>query len=247
MTEAPFTLTLSSGFFGFFAHTGLLSALLDEGISPNRVSGSSAGALVSGLWASGLDPQALRDALFELRREDFWDPRLGFGLLRGALFDQKLRALLGCSHFSETLLPLSVTAFHCGRLRARVFTEGELAPAIRASCSFPGLFHPVWIEGAPYLDGGITDRSGLMGVSSDERVCYHHLSSRSRARSALGLTQLPRRARTAAIQLPNLPRVGPNALDRGPDAFHIARELTLRALDLPLPHLPAERLALVSP
>jgi NTE family protein len=231
LTEAPFTLTLSSGFFGFFAHTGVLSALTEEGLRPHRLSGSSAGALVSGLWASGLEIPELREALLTLRREDFWDPGLGLGLLKGELFDQKLSQLLNCQRFEDTRAPLQVTAFHCLRLRARVFDQGPLAPAIRASCSFPGLFQPVWINGAPYLDGGITDRPGLMGVPEGERVLYHHLQSRSHLRRRAGLTRHPRRPLTALLELPGLPRCSPHDLSRGAEALAVAREGTLRALD----------------
>ena len=101
LSERPFALGLSSGFFGFFAHTGVLSVLEDEGLLPARLTGSSAGALVAGLWASGLSTTRLRDELFALRREDFWDPRPGLGLLHGRLFRQRLDALLPVSTFGD--------------------------------------------------------------------------------------------------------------------------------------------------
>jgi hypothetical protein len=44
----PFTLGLSSEFFGFFAHAGVVSVLEPEGLLPARVVGSSAGALTGG-------------------------------------------------------------------------------------------------------------------------------------------------------------------------------------------------------
>lgn len=243
LNEAPFTLTLSSGFFGFYAHCGVLSALLDEGITPARATGSSAGALVSGLWASGRDIQELQEALFELKRDDFWDPSIGLGLLKGALFEEKLKELLACADFSETRCPLRVTAFHCFRLRAQVFERGALAPVIRASCTFPGLFQPVWINGAPYIDGGVSDRPGWHQLESESRVFYHHLLSRSRLRGALGLTQVPRRPQTAALVVQGLPRCAPSDMSAGPEAFRAAREAMLRSLDEVLPHHPSERLA----
>ena len=42
----PFTLVMSSGFFGFFAHAGVVSVLEEQGLRPARIAGSSAGALV---------------------------------------------------------------------------------------------------------------------------------------------------------------------------------------------------------
>ena len=62
LREAPFALGMSSGFFGFFAHTGVVTVLEDEGLLPSRVSGSSAGALVGGAWAAGVRSNAERRA-----------------------------------------------------------------------------------------------------------------------------------------------------------------------------------------
>lgn len=245
LAAAPFTLTLSSGFFGFFAHCGVLSALLEEGLIPAQATGSSAGALVSGLWASGRSIDDLREALFELKRSDFWDPGLGLGLLRGELFEEKLRSLLACQNFSDTRSPLRITAFHCGRFRAQVFTGGPLAPAIRASCTFPGLFQPVWINGAPYIDGGVSDRPGWTGLGPQHRVFYHHLLSRSRLRGALGLTKVPKRAQTAALVVRGLPRCSPNDMSAGQHAFRIARESALCSLDRQLPYDPRGGLAVL--
>ena len=44
LRQEPFTLALSAGFFGFFAHTGFLSALEERDVRPHRVVGASAGA-----------------------------------------------------------------------------------------------------------------------------------------------------------------------------------------------------------
>ncbi len=86
LDEEPFALAMSSGFFGFYAHAGALTALLDAGFVPARAAGSSAGALVTGLWSAGVSPLRLRDRLETLRREHFWDPSPGPGLLRGRRF-----------------------------------------------------------------------------------------------------------------------------------------------------------------
>ena len=43
--ERPFSLAMSSGFFGFFAHTGVVEVLDEEGLRPARLYGASAGAL----------------------------------------------------------------------------------------------------------------------------------------------------------------------------------------------------------
>ncbi len=124
LASEPFELVLSSGFFGFFAHTGVVLALEEAGLKPDLLGGSSAGALVAGLWGAGLSALELRDTLLGLSRQAFWDvdplwglpfylrkgrlrdvaERLGIGrladessgpgLLRGQAFDYILRGLL---------------------------------------------------------------------------------------------------------------------------------------------------------
>ena len=235
LSEEPFALTMSAGFFGFFAHAGFLAALEDAGLQPARASGSSAGALGTGLWASGRSAAELSDRLVGLQRRDFWDPGLGAGLLKGRLFDELLEELLGADTFETCRAPLAVSVFDVGRRRTEVRERGPLAPAIRASCTFPGLFHPVSLDGRTYIDGGVADRSGLAGVPEGPRVLYHHLSTRSRARKYFKkLSWYPRRSGMLPVIVDGLPRVGPFKLQRGHRAFETARVALAGALDRPM-------------
>lgn len=235
LTERPFALAMSSGFFGFFAHTGVLTALGDAGLVPSRLAGSSAGALVAGLWAAGLDAPRLRDELFALRRDDFWDPAPGLGLLKGARFRGLLDELLPVRSFAACRAPLAVTVFDVFTRRSKVLDRGALAPAIQASCTLPFLFQPLWHEGRPLLDGGIADRPGLDGLRDAERVLHHHLASRSpwRRRASPSLA-IPKRAGLTSLVIETLPRVGPFRLERGAVAFDLAWRATARALSQPI-------------
>ncbi len=231
LAEQPFSLGMSAGFFGFFAHTGLMTVLEDAGLHPRRVSGASAGALVGGLWAAGVDAVALRDELIRLRREDFWDPRPGFGLLAGRLFREKLEQLLPVPDFLQAKTPLAVSVFDVLSRSTRAIDSGALAPAIQASCTLPGLFQPTWHEGRPLLDGGILDRAGLTGMPDGERVLHHHLASRSpwRRKNSPAL-DAPSRPGLTALVIRDLPRVGPFRLEQGIKAFDAARKAAESAL-----------------
>lgn len=232
LREGPFALTMSSGFFAFFAHTGFLTVLEEEGLLPSRVSGSSAGALVSAAWASGLDAPDLARELEGLERRDFWDPAMGPGLLRGRLFRERLTRLLPNLSFAACRVPAAVSVFDVRSRRTSVITAGELTSAIHASCAVPLLFHPVSIEGRSYLDGGILDRPGLVGMPHDEpRLLFHHIASKSAWRSKL---EVPRRPGMVTVVLEGLPRSGPFRLAEGRRAFRAAREATRRALDAPI-------------
>ncbi|MFO0630555.1 MAG: patatin-like phospholipase family protein [Polyangiales bacterium] len=235
LREGPFTLTMSSGFFGFFAHTGALSALRDAGFAPTAVTGSSAGALVTGLYAAGLEVDALRHRLGTLRREEFWDPAPGAGLLRGARFRELLEALLPVRELTRCRVPFAPSVFDLRALRTVALREGDVASAIHASCAIPLLFQPVWIRGRPYADGGIADRPGLLGAPAEGRVLFHHLASRSPwRRPGSPSLRVPSRAGMVTVATEGVTRVHPFALRRGEIALAQAERAMREALDAAL-------------
>ena len=225
--QGPYTLALSSGFFGFFAHAGILSVLEEEGLLPARLCGSSAGALVGGLFAAGLPAHRIRDELLALRREDFWDPRPGLGLLRGARFRARVEALLPVTTFEACPRPVAVSAWDPLARQTVVLRSGPLAAAIQASGSVPFLFQPVRLGGRWLLDGGVADRHGLAGAppasapgQPPTRILYHHITSRSpwRRKDSPAL-RIPSRPGLVAVALHGLPRPGPFRLERGAEAL----------------------------
>jgi NTE family protein len=242
-----FELVMSSGFFGFFAHAGVVHALEEARLTPALVGGSSAGALVAGLWAAGLPAARIRDRLFTLRREEFWDPDpwLGLratgrrlpGLLRGGRFQQLLAeslAEVNVRYFKDARVPVRVVAFDVRARRTVTLAEGELAMAIRASCCVPGMFQPVVIDDRALVDGGVADRAGMSAASDGARVLYHHLPPNSPwRRFTPAQNRVPVRERLHVLCEPALPRMSPFHLGRGPRAFELARAMTLRALAAP--------------
>ena len=245
LSAEPFELILSSGFFGFFAHAGVVHALEEAALAPALVGGASAGALVAGLWGAGLPADAIRDRLFALARADFWDPDpllgvagpRGPGLLRGERFEALLRGALdtiGVQRFADCRLPVRVVAFDVGARRTVTLSDGMLVPAIRASCSVPLMFQPAVIGDRRLLDGGIADRAGIAAASDGARVLYHHLPTHSPwRRFTPSQNRVPVRARLHLLHDPTLPRLSPFHLQRGPRAFTQARDLVLRTLAAP--------------
>jgi NTE family protein len=238
LAERPFELILSSGFFGFFAHTGVVRALEEAKLKPALVGGSSAGALVAGLWGAGLAAETIRDRLFSLKREDFWDPdplfALRGGLLRGMRFQALLEealAPLGISRLEDCPTPVRVVAFEMKTRRVLALGRGELATAIRASCCVPGMFQPTVFEARRFLDGGVADRAGITAASPGARVLYHHLPASSPwRRFTPQQNQPPLHDDLHMLCEPSLPRLSPFHLHRGPRAYQLARDMTLRAL-----------------
>jgi NTE family protein len=234
----PFTLALSAGFFGFFSHTGLLLALEERGLVPARVVGVSAGSLAGGLWASGLPAARIRDALVGLRRADFWDPGLPVGgLLRGRKFGRKLRDVLaptGVRRIEECRVPFAAVVHDVFGRRSVALEDGPIDVAIRASCAVPLMFQPLRHEGRILVDGGVSDRAGQTALTDDcARVLLHFLPSHRRVRFGPPVPT-PRDLggrRSEVLVTPDLPKLGPFALDRGLDAVTQTHAYASRWLD----------------
>lgn len=235
LASEPFTLVMSSGFFGFFAHCGVLSVLEEERLLPAKVSGSSAGALVGGLWAAGLSASELRRELLELKREHFWDLGPGLGLLRGALFRARVERLAPVKNVEECRVPLAISVFDLFARKTAVLRSGPVAAAIHASCAAPVLFQPVRVGRRLYTDGGVLDRPGMAGVGDGERVLYHHIVSRSpwRRRNSPAL-RVPARENLQAVAIEGLPRLGPFRLARGAEAMERAAAAMRASLTRPV-------------
>jgi len=235
LQQRPFALAMSSGFFSFYAHCGVLAALLQAGLRPHRVAGSSAGGLVAGLWAAGLDIDQLRQQLVRLRREDFWDPALGLGLLRGRRLRAHLQRILPVSHFSDCRVPLTVSVFDLARRQTSVVDDGLLVSALQATCALPLLFQPVRVQNRWCVDGGVADRPGLAGVAARSRVLHHHIVAQSpwRRRASAALCA-PQRQGMLSLEIFGLQRVHPFALSTGLLAYLQAHRATVCALMQPI-------------
>ncbi|MAC14396.1 MAG: NTE family protein [Alcanivorax sp.] len=237
LAERPFTLAMSSGFFGFFAHFGVVKALKEHELQPTRYCGSSAGALVAACMASQACPESMEHTLLGLSREHFWDPAPGLGLLAGNRFRALLQELLPITDLAHSPTPVALSVWHAASRRTRVLNAGDPVEAVYASCAVPFLFQPACIDGGYYWDGGIADRHGLAGTWPGERVLYHHLQSRSPWRRANSpALQAPLRANLTTLAIDGLTRSGPGKLEQGRVALQQAYDATRQALAKPVRH-----------
>ncbi|HEY9032212.1 MAG TPA: patatin-like phospholipase family protein [Kangiella sp.] len=235
LAEQPFTLTLSSGFFGFFAHAGLMQALEEAQLLPQKLTGSSAGALIAGCWAGGMSSDDIKSLLFGLKRSDFWDPGLGLGLLKGDKFRQLLKDSLSANDFSDCRAKLVLSAYSMENKQTRVLQHGDLVSSIYASCAIPFMFQPIVIDSHRLLDGGIQDRPALEGTEQGERIFYHHIASKSPwRRKNDSAIQVPVRDNLTSLVIHDLPRSGPFKLEIGQTAYQKAYAAAKRALEMPI-------------
>ena len=118
--------------------------------------------------------------------------------------------------------------------RTRVLSRGDLATAIRASCSVPLMFQPVWLRGRPHLDGGARDWAGIDGMPDGLPLLYHHLPLRLPWLSLPGsIAGLPTRPDTKTVKIHGLPAPRPDDLGPAAAAFDHARAAMAALLDGP--------------
>ncbi|AZZ36843.1 patatin [Bdellovibrio sp. qaytius] len=227
----PFTLSLSSGFFGFFAHAGFIKALEEKNLKPKLIVGSSAGALTAACYASGLTANDMSKEFTQIKKTDFWDVGLGFGLVRGEKLEKLFDRFMS-PDFSKLSTPLQISAFDLFALKTKTLNSGSVAKAARASCAVPGLFHPVRIDKRTYLDGGVADKMGLSSVDRSDFVLCHSLGStngfeskRVNRKNFKNLMQL---------ELKNISRSGPDHLHVGPEIINQVHVQTKAWLESPV-------------
>lgn len=152
------SLVLGSGGARGLAHIGVIQSLIEEGFDIRSISGSSIGALIGGIYATGkleVYTEWVRalERLDIIRLLDFSFGRSG--LLKGGRIIEALRELIGEHNIED--LPISFTAVATDVYAEREvwMNSGPLFDAIRASIAIPMIFPPCDYHGRKLLDGGL--------------------------------------------------------------------------------------------
>ncbi|HEX6100497.1 MAG TPA: patatin-like phospholipase family protein [Thermoanaerobaculia bacterium] len=174
------------------AHVGVLRVLEDLHVPVDYIAGTSMGAVVGGLYASGMSPDEIEKALTGIDWNDTLNDRTAYreltyrrkedegryltafeaglrgrrlALPSGLQSAQKVRFLLQSNllpvahvhDFAQLPIPFKAVAADIETGEAVVLERGDLAEAIRASMSIPGVFSPMEIDGRLLVDGGIAN------------------------------------------------------------------------------------------
>lgn len=152
-------LALSGGATHGAAHIGVLQVLEREGIKPDFVAGTSAGALVGAAYCAGIPLDELEKLFLSIA----WPTLVKFSLIKPlALFDTQpmegfIKKNIGDCEFKDLNLPFAVITCDIVSGERVVLDKGLVAPCVRASAAIPGLFSPVEINGRLLVDGGVVD------------------------------------------------------------------------------------------
>lgn len=152
------SLVLGSGGARGLAHIGVIRCLTAHGFEIGYIAGSSIGALVGGIHATGhLD--AFTEWACALRRTDVvklldWSFQRG-SIFRGDRIIAVLQDLIGEHTIEELPVGFTAVATEINDKREIWLNSGALFPAIRASIAMPLLFAPVERDGLMLVDGGL--------------------------------------------------------------------------------------------
>lgn len=147
---------------------GMLRALVDHGVQPDLIVGSSTGAINGAAFAHNPSPEGV-DALVDVwlrinPREVVHRSRVANALAltrrraalnRGEGLRRMLERVLAARTFEELKVRFECVATDVLSADERWFSSGPLLDAVTASCSIPVVLPPVEIDGVPYLDGGL--------------------------------------------------------------------------------------------
>jgi NTE family protein len=170
----PLAFVFSGGGAFGAVQVGMIRALVQTGIRPDLIVGTSVGALNGAMYAVEplLAVERLTAIWAEMPRSGVFGGRtrtgmafsgvrnLLFGSTSGLVRPDKLRALieenLPVANIEDLRTRMAVVATDALVGRPKLLTQGPAGPVLQASAAIPGVFPPVKIDGCFYIDGGVT-------------------------------------------------------------------------------------------
>tara|TARA_R110002020_G_scaffold26512_20_gene85895 strand:+ start:1967 stop:2971 length:1005 start_codon:yes stop_codon:yes gene_type:complete len=156
----PLGLALGGGVARGWAHIGAIRALIEAGIKPDIIAGTSIGAVVGAAYLAG-NLDTLEDWALSLNRRKmmgYMDLRWGgSGLMRGERLARVLRHYFGDMKIEDLDRKYATV---CCDLRTGYevwLQKGPIVPAIRASYALPGAFEPVKVDERFMIDGALVN------------------------------------------------------------------------------------------
>jgi NTE family protein/lysophospholipid hydrolase len=160
MSERAVGVVLGGGGARGLAHIGVLKALEEAGIPVDVIGGTSMGSVIAAAYARGWSPERL----LKMAGEVFTNSRavmdLDFpmvSILGGGKLNRALQSIFEDIDIADLWLPYYCISSSLSDGHMVVHDRGPLWQKVRASCSLPGIFPPVYTEGQLLVDGGIVN------------------------------------------------------------------------------------------
>ena len=149
-------LALGGGAARGLANVGVIKVFEREGIPLDLVVGSSIGALIAAGYCLGIPTYRVEKTCLEFTTAKLTDLSVSRkGFLKGKKLEDLICSFIEGRTFEDTKTPLAVTTTDVETGEEVVFTKGNLEKVLLASCSWPGIFPAIEINGRKLVDGGI--------------------------------------------------------------------------------------------
>src|SRR5882724_10842953 len=150
-------LALAGGFARGIAHIGVLRVLREANIPIDCVAGTSVGALIGAGYCAGASLEEMQKIGALTSFADFgrWTPSW-LGLATNQRMEKYLARFSPVTTFEELSTPLAVATTDINAGVSVYYSHGPIAPVVRASCAYPGLFVPIQYDGRTLVDGFLT-------------------------------------------------------------------------------------------
>ncbi|HRD01803.1 MAG TPA: patatin-like phospholipase family protein [Candidatus Saccharicenans sp.] len=177
--SGQWALVLMGGGARGLAHIGVLKALLENGLTPPIITGTSMGAIIGGLFSAGYLPAEIEAIAQELGSSQLARLRQSklpipdklvdyfifesyqkklikrFGHEKGDILEKSLRHFLGEVCLEDLSIRFGCNAVDLVSGREVCFTSGPLYRALRASAAYPLLIDPACFQRSFMVDGGL--------------------------------------------------------------------------------------------
>ena len=161
------------------AHAGAWKALLEAGLRPSHIVGTSMGAVIGAALAAGSGYDRLVEIALSLQRKDFaaldaWSLAKGVfagNILKPEPLKRTIARLVPATCFAELQIPLTITTTDLDSGELVLFgalgQDGPLVDVLYASCALPLYFPPQTIGGRRLGEGGLR---AVLGLDAARRV-----------------------------------------------------------------------------
>lgn len=190
-------LVLGGGGLKGLAHIGAWEVLVEAGIRPRGIVGTSTGALIAALAASGMPPAEMRARALALRRSDIvrinrralWVNGVRqVSVFHGDALREFLASLLPERGWDALGIPVLMNAVDLADGSTEWFGRGarmdvSLVDAAYASSALPVFYPPLQLDGHAYVDGGVTRELPIGRAEEEgaERIIAIDVASGGRA------------------------------------------------------------------
>jgi NTE family protein len=151
-------LALSGGVALGAAHVGVLKALQESEINISYISGTSIGAFIAALYSFRVPVEEIEEIAVNLGWLDVSDFTLStLGILSNKELGNIITERLSKSNIEDADIPLAIVATDIASGEKVIFYSGDVATAVTASTSIPGIFIPVEQGDRMLVDGGLSE------------------------------------------------------------------------------------------